>query len=337
VNILLTGGAGYIGSHTAVVLMQAGHNIIIYDNFCNSSKAVIEKLESVVGKKVSVVEGDIRNTKLLTETIKKCSIHAVIHFAGLKAVGESVKEPLMYYENNVGGAISLLQAMKNCQVKTIVFSSSATVYGTPQYLPLDEEHPTNPESPYGQTKLQIEEILRDLAKSDPSWKMIALRYFNPVGAHESGLIGEEPNGIPNNLMPYVSQVAAGVLQQLKIFGDDYQTPDGTGVRDYIHVMDLAEGHVSALEYLSKGAPAFSIMNLGTGGGCSVLELVNLYEKASSQKIAYEIAQRRAGDIASCYANVDKAAAQMGWRATRSLSKMCEDSWRWQSQAKAPGK
>lgn len=328
-NILLTGGAGYIGSHTAVVLIQEGHEVIIFDNFSNSKRSVLNRLEKITGKSIVCIDGDIRNLSLVKQTLQNYKIDAVLHFAGLKAVGESVKEPLMYYENNVGGTISLLQAMKHCQVKTIVFSSSATVYGTPQYLPLDEKHPTNPESPYGQTKLQIEQILSDLAKSDNSWRVIALRYFNPAGAHESGLIGEEPNGTPNNLMPYISQVAYGTLDKLKIYGNDYDTPDGTGVRDYIHIMDLAEGHLAALRYVSNHNEAFSVMNLGTGNGCSVLELVNLYEHESSKKIPYEIGKRRAGDIAECCANPEMALLKMDWKTTRSLNKMCEDSWRWQ--------
>lgn len=329
-NILLTGGLGYIGSHVAVVLAEAGHQVIILDNLHNCKIEVLDRLAKILGNSPAFIQGDVRNQLLVESVLKDQKIDAVMHFAGLKAVGESVQKPLMYYENNVGGTISLLQAMKSCQVKKIVFSSSATVYGIPQYLPLDEKHPTNPESPYGQTKLQIEAILLDLARSEQGWKIIALRYFNPVGAHESGLIGEEPNGIPNNLLPYISQVASGLLPKLKIFGNDYETPDGTGVRDYIHVMDLADGHVCALNYLYNNESEFSIMNLGTGAGYSVLELVKLYQKVSSRKITYEIAARRAGDIASCYANADKADVHMGWKAKRSLEKMCEDSWRWQS-------
>jgi UDP-glucose 4-epimerase len=328
-NILLTGGLGYIGSHVAVALMSSAHKVTIIDNLSNCKIDVLGRLQLIVGNAPRFIQGDVRNQALLEEIINESNIDAVIHFAGSKAVGESVQEPLMYYDNNVGGTISLLKAMKSCNVRTLVFSSSATVYGIPQYLPLDENHPTNPQSPYGKTKLQIEEILEDLAASDNAWKIIALRYFNPVGAHESGLIGEEPNGIPNNLMPYISQVASGKRPKLMVFGGDYDTPDGTGVRDYIHVMDLAEGHVAALDRLTSQPEAFSIINLGTGSGCSVLELVRHYEKASSQKIAYEVMARRAGDIAACYANVDRAALQIGWRAKRSLEKMCEDSWRWQ--------
>jgi UDP-glucose 4-epimerase len=328
-NILLTGGLGYIGSHVAVVLMQNGHDVTIVDNLSNCKINVLDRLKLILGSVPRFIQGDIRNQTLLETTMKECSIDAVMHFAGLKAVGQSVQEPLMYYDNNIGGTISLLQAMKSLNVKKLVFSSSATVYGVPQYLPLDEKHPTNPGSPYGKTKLQIEEILMDLAAADGAWRIIALRYFNPVGAHESGLIGEEPKGIPNNLMPYISQVAVGGLEKLKIFGNDYDTPDGTGIRDYIHVMDLAEGHVSALNHLSKVRAGVSIYNLGTGIGSSVLELMNLYEKVSLKKISFEVVPRRPGDISSCYAKIDQARLLMGWQAKRSLQVMCEDSWRWQ--------
>jgi UDP-glucose 4-epimerase len=331
-NVLLTGGLGYIGSHVAVVLMQNGHEVTIIDNLSNCKIEVLDRLKLILGDAPYFIEGDVRNQASLQAVMKERNINAVMHFAGLKAVGESVQEPLAYYDNNVGGTISLLQAMKSCNVKTLVFSSSATVYGIPQYLPLDEDHPTNPQSPYGKTKLQIEEILRDLAVSDMEWHIVALRYFNPVGAHESGLIGEEPKGVPNNLMPYISQVAAGKLKSLKIFGNDYDTIDGTGVRDYIHVMDLAEGHVAALNYLSSKPKNYSIINLGTGNGCSVLELVGLYEKISQKKIPYEISPRRPGDIASCYAKVDRAGLWLSWDAKRTLKKMCEDSLRWQKMA-----
>lgn len=333
-NILLTGGAGYIGSHTAVVLMQEGHEVIIFDNFSNSKRSVLNRLEKITGKLIVCIDGDIRNRSLVKQTLQYYKIDAVLHFAGLKAVGESSEDPLAYYDNNVAGTISLLMAMKSCSVKILIFSSSATVYGVPHYLPIDEKHPTDPESPYGKTKLQIEQILSDLAKSDSSWRIFALRYFNPVGAHESGLIGEDPNGTPNNLMPYISQVAYGILDKLKIYGNDYDTPDGTGVRDYIHVMDLAEAHLAALDYVGNHNEAFSVMNLGTGNGCSVLELVNLYEYEASKKIPYEISARRTGDIAACYANPEMAFLKMGWKTTRSLKKMCEDSCRWQkSQSK----
>lgn len=334
-NILLTGGLGYIGSHVAVVLMQNGHEVTIIDNLSNCKIDVLDRLKLILGDAPYFVKGDVRNQTLLETTMKGRSIEAVMHFAGLKAVGESVQEPLLYYDINIGGTLSLLQAMQACKVKTMVFSSSATVYGIPQYLPLDEDHPTNPQSPYGKTKLQIEEILRDLARSDDVWKIIALRYFNPVGAHESGLIGEEPKGIPNNLMPYISQVASGSLGKLKIFGDDYDTPDGTGVRDYIHVMDLAEGHVAALNYLRTQNSGISIMNLGTGSGHSVLKLVGTYEQVSSKKISYEIISRRLGDIGSCYADVNMAQGLLGWVAKRPLMEMCKDSWRWQNSHISP--
>lgn len=327
-NLLLTGGAGYIGSHTAVVLMQAGHNIIVYDNFCNSSKAVIERLESVVGKKITTVEGDVRNTKLLTEVIKNFSIEAVIHFAGLKAVGESVQMPLAYYENNVQGTLSLLRAMAEQGVKNIVFSSSATVYGDPQYLPIDEAHPLAPTNPYGRTKLQIEQILEDQCSADPEFRVVNLRYFNPVGAHSSGLLGENPQGVPNNLMPFIARVAAGQLEELSVFGNDYPTIDGTGIRDYIHVMDLAEGHESALNFLSD-AVGFTTFNLGTGIGHSVMQMLTAYEKECGKKLPYQIVERRSGDIASCYANPKNAKTLLGWEAKRGLKEMCTDSWRWQ--------
>jgi UDP-glucose 4-epimerase len=330
-NILLTGGLGYIGSHVAIVLVKNGHTVTIVDNLSNCKIQVLDRLKLILGDAPHFFKGDVRDQVFIESVLKGRKIDAVMHFAGLKAVGESAQEPLLYYSNNVSGAISLLQAMKRCEVKTLVFSSSATVYGTPQYLPLDESHSTYPESPYGQTKLQIEKILSDLSRADNEWKIIALRYFNPVGAHESGLIGEEPNGMPNNLMPFISQVACGKLEKLHIFGDDYDTPDGTGVRDYIHVMDLAEGHFAALNYLSSQTDQFSVINLGTGSGCSVLELVKLYEIVSGKKISFEISPRRSGDTASCYANANRAHEKMGWKAERSLQNMCEDSWRWQSQ------
>jgi UDP-glucose 4-epimerase len=333
-NILLTGGTGYIGSHTAVVLTQAGHRVVLYDNFCNSQPDVVQRLEKITGQPITLVEGDVRDTARLTETLKTHAIAAVIHFAGLKAVGESVAKPIDYYANNVQGKISLLQTMQAADVKTLVFSSSATVYGDPQYLPIDEEHPTSATNPYGRSKLYIEEILADVAKSDATWRIACLRYFNPVGAHESGLIGEDPSGIPNNLMPFVAQVATGKLPRLNVFGNDYPTPDGTGVRDYIHVMDLAEGHLAALNYLSTQYSALSTFNLGTGQGYSVLEMVKAFEAASGKPVPYQIAPRRSGDIATCYAKADKAAKQLGWRANRTLEVMCASTWHWQSQRKA---
>ena len=327
-NVLLTGGAGYIGSHTAVALAAAGHRVVVYDNFSNSEPAAVQRLAQVLGAPVVVIEGDVRDTALLQRTLLEQKIDAVIHFAGLKAVGESVLKPVDYYANNVQGAISLLQAMQGADCTTLVFSSSATVYGDPHYLPIDEAHPTRATSPYGRCKLHIEEILSDLSVADPSWRLAALRYFNPVGAHASGLIGENPNGIPNNLMPFVAQVAVGKLPQLNVFGNDYDTPDGTGVRDYIHVMDLAEGHQAALKFLMQH-PGLHTFNLGTGRGYSVLEMIKAFEAASGKPVPYTVAPRRAGDIASCYASVEFSAQTLNWRATRSLKDMCESSWKFQ--------
>ena len=329
-NVLLTGGAGYIGSHTAIALTEAGYRVVIYDNFCNSERSVLTHLERIVGRALTTIEGDVRDTDLLRRSLSENSIEAVVHFAGLKAVGESVVKPIDYYANNVQGALSLLQAMQQTSCKTLVFSSSATVYGDPKYLPIDEAHPTQATNPYGRTKLHIEEILSDLSHSDPSWHLAALRYFNPVGAHASGLIGENPNGIPNNLMPFVAQVAVGKLPKLKVFGADYDTPDGTGVRDYIHVMDLAAGHLAALRFLSehRGLHTF---NLGTGQGYSVLEMIAAFVAASGHDVPYEIAPRRAGDIASCYASVELSLERLQWRATRNLQDMCESSWNYQQR------
>jgi UDP-glucose 4-epimerase len=328
-NILLTGGAGYIGSHTAVALVSAGYTPIILDNFCNSDRSVLKRLEEIIQKPVACVEGDMRNTSLVEKVLREHEINAVIHFAGLKAVGESVQKPIEYYANNVQGTISLLDAMRSANVKNLVFSSSATVYGDPQYLPIDEHHPLSATNAYGRSKLHIEEMLKDLAASDPAWKMMCLRYFNPVGAHQSGLIGEDPSGIPNNLMPFIQQVAVGKLPKLKIFGNDYDTIDGTGVRDYIHVMDLAEGHLAALSHLSKN-PGWSSFNLGTGKGSSVLEMIAAFESSTGAKIAFEYVPRRAGDIASCYAAVDKAQAALSWSAKRTLEEMCASGHQWQN-------
>lgn len=327
-NILLTGGAGYIGSHTAVVLAEAGHEVVILDNFCNSNKSVLTRLHKIVGKELVCIEGDIRDTSLVAKVLKDHQIDAVIHFAGLKAVGESVQMPIEYFANNVQGTISLLEAMKSTGVKTLVFSSSATVYGDPQYLPIDEDHPTSATNAYGRSKLHIEEMLKDVAKSDPEWKIICLRYFNPVGAHESGLIGEDPNGIPNNLVPYIAQVAVGRLNKLQVYGNDYPTPDGTGVRDYIHVMDLADGHVAALNYLDTNK-GWSAINLGTGKGTSVIEMLKEYELACGKVINYSIEKRRSGDIASCFAKADNAADLLIWKSKRNLYEMCLSSWNWQ--------
>ena len=305
-NILLTGGAGYIGSHAAVALASAQHQVVVFDNFCNSRPVVVDRIRELTGQRVPLVEADLRDTAALREALAAHEIGAVVHFAGLKAVGESVAKPIEYYANNVQGTISLLQAMQATGVKSLVFSSSATVYGDPQYLPIDEAHPTSATNPYGRTKLHIEEMLADVARSDPQWRIACLRYFNPVGAHESGLIGEDPNGIPNNLMPFIARVAAGLLPHLNVFGNDYDTPDGTGVRDYIHVVDLAEGHVAAVRYLLAHAPGLYTFNLGTGQGYSVLEMVRAFEAASGRALAYQIAPRRPGDIASCFAKVDFA-------------------------------
>lgn len=327
-NILLTGGTGYIGSHTAVVLGGMGHKLVLFDNLSNSTAAVVQKIEQIVGAPMSFVQGDVRETAHLMEVLAKYEIGAVMHFAGLKAVGESSEQPISYYANNVQGTISLLQAMQSSRVKTLVFSSSATVYGEPKYLPLDEIHPTSATNPYGRSKLHIEEMLKDVVASDPAWRMACLRYFNPVGAHESGLIGENPFGVPNNLMPYVAQVAAGQRTELNVFGDDYPTADGTGVRDYIHVMDLAEGHSATLEFLSRTI-GWHAINLGTGKGYSVLDMIQAFEKASGQLVPYKIVARRTGDVAACYADPHKASKALNWRAIRTLDDMCANTWRFQ--------
>jgi UDP-glucose 4-epimerase len=346
-NILLTGGTGYIGSHAAVVLAQAGHTVVLFDNYCNSTSAVLPRLEQILGLPLPMVDGDVRNTALLVKTLQTHHIDAVLHFAGLKAVGESVAQPLRYFAANVQGAISLLQAMQLGTVRTLVFSSSATVYGNPQYLPFDEAHPTGAKNPYGRTKLHIEHMLHDLAASDPSWQIACLRYFNPVGAHPSGLIGEAPQGTPNNLMPYVAQVATGQRPHLNVFGNDYPTLDGTGVRDYIHVMDLAEGHLAALNFLSRHSPPppsfpattgdpplptnHHTFNLGTGTGTSVLQLLEAFEAASGKTIPYQIGSRRPGDLAAYYANAQLAKKVLGWQARRSLHDMCASTWHWQNE------
>jgi UDP-glucose 4-epimerase len=324
-NILLTGGAGYIGSHTAVVLSQAGHEVLLLDNFCNSNPSVLERLQKILGKALSCIEADVRDTDVVEKVLGEYKIDAVIHFAGLKAVGESVANPVLYYANNVQGTISLLQAMQKVGVKTLVFSSSATVYGEPQYLPYDEDHPTKPMNPYGLTKLQVEEILRDLATSDPEWRIAGLRYFNPVGAHETALIGEDPNGIPNNLMPYIAKVAIGELPHLNIFGDDYETKDGTGERDYIHVVDIAEGHMAALEFL-QSKTGLEFINLGTGRPSSVFDLVSSFEKVSGLNIKKVVVSRRAGDLPVYYAKSAKANKVLKWEATRSLDQICSSTW-----------
>lgn len=327
--IFVTGGAGYIGSHTCVELLNAGHEVTVFDNFVNSKPEAPQRVERITGKKLNVIEGDIRDQAAVVAALKACKATAVIHFAGLKAVGESVEKPLSYYDNNVVGTLRLLEAMRETDVKTLVFSSSATVYGDPQRLPLTEDHPLSATNPYGQTKLVIENMLRELYRSDPSWHIGILRYFNPVGAHATGLIGEDPQGLPNNLMPFVAQVAVGRREFLNVYGNDYDTPDGTGVRDYIHVVDLALGHLAALNRLEKQPDCFSV-NLGTGIGYSVLDMVRAFEKASGQSIAYKISPRRAGDIAACYADPAFAQAFLGWQAQRDLQTMCVDTWRWQN-------
>ncbi len=332
-NILLTGGTGYIGSHTAAVLAAANHQVVLYDNLCNSQASVADRLQTITGKTLPLVIGDIRNTLLLTDTLKTHQIEAVIHFAGLKAVGDSVRDPVTYFDNNVAGTLSLLQAMQATAIKTLVFSSSATVYGEPQYLPYDEKHPTRAMNPYGRSKLHIEEILADLATAHADWRIACLRYFNPVGAHESGLIGEDPEGIPNNLMPFVARVASGALPRLTIFGNDYETPDGTGVRDYVHVMDLAEGHLAALESLGKGSAPIRYTNLGTGIGVSFLELVQAFKDASGQDIPSVVSDRRPGDLPAYYADATKAKQELGWSATRTLADMCQSTWHFQVCAK----
>jgi UDP-glucose 4-epimerase len=335
VNILLTGGTGYIASHTAVVLINAGHQVVLYDNLSNSHQAVVKQLETITKQTISFVEGDIRDEKLLQSMLSKYRIDAVIHFAGLKAVGESVQKPIDYYDNNVGGTISLLKVMAVLGIKNLVFSSSATVYGEPQYLPIDEDHPLSATNPYGRTKLHIENMLQDLAASDGTWRIICLRYFNPVGAHESGLIGENPNGIPNNLMPYIARVAAGKLSHLNVFGNDYDTVDGTGVRDYIHVMDLAQGHLAALESVKASKTSYETFNLGTGQGQSVLQMIKAFEHACGHIIPREFSLRRTGDVDACYSTADKALKIMGWRATYSLNEMCKSAWNFQCQATHP--
>jgi len=361
-SILITGGTGYIGSHTVVALISAGYNIVIVDNLANSKISVLERIEAITGKRPPFYQADLRDRAALDAVFQKHPIAAAIHFAGLKAVGESVAEPLRYYENNIESTLSLCFVMAAHGVKRLVFSSSATVYGDPHTVPIREDFPLAPANPYGRTKLMIEQILQDLYASDPAWQIALLRYFNPVGAHPSGLIGEDPGGYPNNLMPYISQVAVGRREQLSVFGSDYPTPDGTGVRDYIHVMDLAEGHIAALRYIENAESSFPqsqeanlnlsspnslsfprrretrsltvaplIVNLGTGRGYSVLEMVSAFEKASGKTIPYQITHRRLGDIAACYADPSLAEKIFDWKAARSLEDMCADTWRWQSQ------
>ena len=327
-KVLLTGGAGYIGSHTAVACLEAGHEVVVFDNLSNSSAISLERVSRITGKQVEFIQGDIRDGAALRAVFAAHTIDTVVHFAGLKAVGESVEKPLHYYDNNITGSIVLLEAMIESGVHSIVFSSSATVYGDPARLPITEDFPLSATNPYGRSKLFIEEMLHDVARANADVKVALLRYFNPVGAHLSGLIGEDPRGIPNNLMPYIAQVAGGRRPYLQVFGDDYPTPDGTGVRDYIHVVDLARGHVAALNRLQSGK-GVSTWNLGTGKGVSVLDMMKAFEKASGKKVAYQIAPRRAGDIAQCWADPARAVHDLGWRAEYDLEHMCVDTWRWQ--------
>ena len=328
-KILVTGGAGYIGSHTSILLIEAGYDVVIFDNFSNASKESIRRVEQIVQKKVTYIEGDIRSREDLTKVFEKNHIDAVIHFAGLKAVGESVEQPLKYYHNNITGTLTLCEVMAKHHCKQLIFSSSATVYGNPASCPITEDFPLSTTNPYGSSKLFVEEILRDVYKSDNSWHIVLLRYFNPIGAHESGTIGEDPNGIPNNLVPFITQTAIGKRDSLAIFGDDYDTHDGTGVRDYIHVTDLANGHVKALNIIDTISDVITI-NLGTGIGYSVLDMIKSFEKVIKRSIPYHIAPRRSGDIATCYADSHYAKQIIGWEAKKSLDDMCQDSWRWQS-------
>lgn len=329
-KILVTGGAGYIGTHTLVELLEAEHTPVVVDNLSNSSEESIKRVEKITGKHVPLHVFDLRDTTRLRQLCESENFDAVIHFAGLKAVGESVKKPLLYYQNNLGSTLSLLEVMQNTNIKKLVFSSSATVYGTPSELPLTETSQTGIgiTNPYGWTKYMIEKILEGIAASDNTVQVTVLRYFNPVGAHGSGLIGEDPTGVPNNLLPYIAQVAVGKLSNVGVFGDDYDTPDGTGVRDYIHVVDLARGHVAALEHMQSGC---AVYNLGTGSGTSVIQALRAFEKACGHTIPYTIKPRRAGDIASCYASADKAARELGWKAEKTFEDACADAWRWQSQ------
>ena len=329
-TILVTGGAGYIGSHTCIELINAGYDVVVVDNLCNSSKESLKRVEKIVGKEIKFYEADIRDAEAMKNVFASEKIDAVIHFAGLKAVGESVAKPLEYYDNNIKGTLVLCNDMRNAGVKNIIFSSSATVYGDPAFIPITEECPKGQcTNPYGWTKSMLEQILTDFHTADPEWNVVLLRYFNPVGAHKSGTIGEDPKCIPNNLMPYITQVAVGKREFLGVFGDDYDTPDGTGVRDYIHVVDLAEGHVKALKKIKEKA-GVCVYNLGTGNGYSVLDMVKAFSKACGKDLPYKIQDRRPGDIATCYADPAKAKAELGWEAKRGLDEMCEDSWRWQS-------
>jgi UDP-glucose 4-epimerase len=328
--VLVTGGAGYIGSHTVVALIEAGLVPIVVDNFSNAKPTVLDRIEEITGRRPVFVDGDIRDRPLLDRLFADHDIDSVIHFAGKKAVGESVATPIEYYDNNVGGTVVLLAAMRDAGVRTFVFSSSATVYGDPASVPIGEDFPTGATNPYGRTKLMVEEILADVAAAHSDWSVCLLRYFNPVGAHESGRIGEDPSGIPNNLMPFIAQVAVGRRDRLNVFGGDYPTPDGTGVRDYIHVVDLAEGHLAALRY-ADGRPGCHVFNLGTGTGTSVLELLHSFQRSAGREIPYQIVERRPGDIAECWADPARAAEALGWRAERTIEDMTSSTWKWQTQ------
>ena len=327
-QVLVTGGTGFIGSHTCYALLIAGHQVTLVDDLSNSKRDVLDRIELIAGKRPSFIEGDVRDRALLKNILSQHKFDAVIHFAGLKSVGESVAQPLRYYDCNVGGTLVLCEVMAEAGVKTLIFSSSATVYGDPASLPIREDFPRSTTNPYGASKLILEDMLADIATSDPQWRIARLRYFNPVGAHESGLIGEAPSGIPNNLMPYIAQVASGQRECLSVYGDDYPTPDGTGVRDYIHVMDLAEGHIAALDYLSRTSGLLTV-NLGTGCGYSVLEMIRAFEKASGRPVPFKIVPRREGDVAACYADPALAKALFAWQAKRGIDEMCRDAWRWQ--------
>lgn len=329
--ILVTGGTGYIGSHTVVELMLAGFEVLIVDNFCNSKASVLERIERIVGRRPDFVEADIRDRESMRTLFADYRFDAVIHFAGLKAVGESIAQPLRYYDNNVRGSLVLFETMAEAGVKTLVFSSSATVYGDPHAVPIREDFPLSATNPYGRSKLMIEEMLGDVARSDAAWRIALLRYFNPVGAHESGLIGEDPHGVPNNLMPYIAKVAVGTLAELSVFGSDYPTHDGTGVRDYIHVVDLARGHLAALQVLANTEGVLTV-NLGTGQGYSVLDVVRAFEVASGRSVPYRIVERRPGDIAACYADPSLAKTLLGWQAQYGIDEMCRDAWQWQSMS-----
>lgn len=329
-NILVTGGCGFIGSHTVVELLNAGYDVVVIDNLSNSSDKALERVKQITGKNVKFYKKDLLDEQSIDDIFKKEDISSVIHFAGLKAVGESCRIPLAYFNNNITGTLNLLRIMEKYGVKSLVFSSSATVYGKPESVPIREDFPLSVSNPYGRTKLIIEDMLRDIYNADKSWDIALLRYFNPIGAHKSGEIGENPNGIPNNLLPYVAKVAAGELEAVNVFGSDYDTPDGTGVRDYIHVVDLAEGHIKALEKLSSHSGLVTY-NLGTGKGYSVLEIIQNFEKACGKKIPYNITERRPGDIDMCYADPEKAKKELGWEAKRGIDQMCEDAWRWQSK------